>query len=116
VAIENPPRRRARLPDRESWCSRVCTKRDGGDVRGGSREGCGRGEPIASWRRSYRTTESRHRGCVEGWSSDITVYSWCTRTSTSAGREVEVRVKSADAAALAGRDEWIERALEEAVG
>ena len=73
------------------------------------------GSPIAAWRRRYRTTEStivtvleamgdRHPGVLVG----------SYPTFSPDGPEVEVVVKSADAAALADAAAWIEPALEEA--
>jgi molybdenum cofactor synthesis domain-containing protein len=76
-----------------------------------------RGEPIASWRRSYRTTESRIAPVLEAMEQrhpGVLVGSY--PHFDERGSEVEVVVKSADAAALAGATEWIERALEEAIG
>ena len=76
-----------------------------------------RGEPIASWRRSYRTTESRIAPVLEAMERrhpGVLVGSY--PRFDERGSEVEVVVKSADAAALAGATEWIERALEEAIG
>ena len=76
-----------------------------------------RGEPIASWRRSYRTTESRIAPVLEAMERrhpGVLVGSY--PRFDERGSEVEVVVKSADAAALADATEWIERALEEAIG
>jgi molybdenum cofactor synthesis domain-containing protein len=72
------------------------------------------GSPIAAWRRRYRTTEStivtvleamgdRHPGVLVG----------SYPTFSPDGPEVEVVVKSADAAALADAAAWIEPALDE---
>ena len=76
-----------------------------------------RGEPIASWRRSYRTTESRIAPVLEAMEQrhpGVLVGSY--PRFDERGSEVEVVLKSADAAALAGATEWIEQALAEVVG
>jgi molybdenum cofactor synthesis domain-containing protein len=76
-----------------------------------------RGEPIASWRRRYRTSESRIAPVLEAMERrhpGVLVGSY--PRFDERGSEVEVVVKSADAQALAGAAAWIERALEEAVG
>ena len=73
------------------------------------------GSPIASWRRTYPTTESRivdvlqemgrrHPGVLVGSYPSFFPH----------GSEVEVVVKSSDADALAAATTWIEAALEEA--
>ena len=76
-----------------------------------------RGEPIGTWRRSYRTTESRIAPVLEAMGErhpGVLVGSY--PRFDAGGSEVEVVVKSADARALAGAAAWIEQALEEAVG
>jgi molybdenum cofactor synthesis domain-containing protein len=76
-----------------------------------------RGEPIGTWRRSYRTTESRIAPVLEAMEErhpGVLVGSY--PRFDERGSEVEVVVKSSDARALAGATAWIERALEEAVG
>ena len=76
-----------------------------------------RGEPIGTWRRSYRTTESRIAPVLEAMGErhpGVLVGSY--PRFDERGSEVEVVVKSSDARALAGATAWIERALEEAVG
>jgi nicotinamide-nucleotide amidase len=72
--------------------------------------------PIASWRRRYRTTESRIVGVLEAMGQlhpGVLVGSY-PRFDTL-GSEVEIVVKSRDPAALAAAAEWIEAALEEAM-
>ena len=72
-------------------------------------------QPIAAWRRTYKTTESRivavleamgdrHPGVLVGSYPGFEV----------SGPEVEVVVKSSDPAALDAAVAWIERALEDA--
>jgi molybdopterin-biosynthesis enzyme MoeA-like protein len=73
------------------------------------------GSPIGSWRRKYRTTESRivtvlremgrrHPGVLVGSYPSFHPH----------GAEVEVVVKSSDPAVLAEAAAWIEAALDEA--
>jgi molybdenum cofactor synthesis domain-containing protein len=72
--------------------------------------------PIASWRRTYRTTESRIVGVLEAMEAEhpgVVVGSY--PSFPPHGSEVEVVVKSADPDALAAAAAWIESALEEAV-
>jgi molybdenum cofactor synthesis domain-containing protein len=72
--------------------------------------------PIASWRRRYRTTESRIVGVLEAMGQlhpGVLVGSY--PRFDSLGSEVEIVVKSRDPAALAAAAEWIEAALEEAM-
>ncbi len=77
------------------------------DVRGGA--------PIATWRRTYRTTEARIVDVLEEMTSrhpDVVVGSY---PSFDRGvSEVEVVVKSCDRGALAAATAWIEPALERA--
>jgi len=73
------------------------------------------GRPIASWRRRYRTTESRIVAVLEEMEAqhpDVLVGSY--PSFEPEGSEVEVVVKSSDPAALEAAAAWIERALEEA--
>jgi molybdenum cofactor synthesis domain-containing protein len=73
------------------------------------------GPPIATWRRSYRTTESRIIGVLEEMARrhpDVLLGSY---PSFEGGPEVEVVVKSGDAEALAAAIAWIEPELEAAV-
>ena len=73
------------------------------------------GEPIGSWRRVYRTTESRIAGVLEEMGKrhpGVSVGSY--PSFRPEGSEVEVVVKSADSAALAAATAWIEAALDEA--
>jgi molybdenum cofactor synthesis domain-containing protein len=73
------------------------------------------GSPIASWRRVYRTTESRIVGVLQAMEErhpEVLVGSYPSFEST--GPEVEVVVKSSDPAVLAAAASWIEIALEEA--
>jgi nicotinamide-nucleotide amidase len=72
--------------------------------------------PIASWRRRYRTTESRIVGVLEAMGElypGVLVGSY--PRFDALGSEVEIVVKSRDPAALASAAEWIEAALEEAI-
>jgi molybdopterin-biosynthesis enzyme MoeA-like protein len=72
--------------------------------------------PIASWRRCYRTTESRIVGVLEAMGElhpGVLVGSY--PRFDSLGSEVEIVVKSRDPAALASAAEWIEAALDEAM-
>jgi nicotinamide-nucleotide amidase len=72
--------------------------------------------PIVSWRRRYRTTESRIVGVLEAMGElhpGVLVGSY--PRFDAAGSEVEIVVKSRDSAALAAAAEWIESALEEAM-
>jgi nicotinamide-nucleotide amidase len=74
-----------------------------------------RGQPIASWRRRYRTTESRIVAVLEEMETQhpgVLVGSY--PSFEPEGSEVEVVVKSSDPAALEAAAAWIERALEEA--
>jgi molybdenum cofactor synthesis domain-containing protein len=73
------------------------------------------GGPIGSWRRSYRTTESRIVAVLEAMGErhpSVLVGSY--PSFDERGSEVEVVVKSADPEALAAATAWIESALEEA--
>jgi molybdopterin-biosynthesis enzyme MoeA-like protein len=74
------------------------------------------GAPIGSWRRTYRTTESRIVRVLEAMGErhpGVVVGSY--PSFPAQGSEVEVVVKSADPAALAAATAWIESALAEAV-
>jgi nicotinamide-nucleotide amidase len=71
------------------------------------------GSPIGSWRRTYRTTESRIVAVLEemeGRHPRVLVGSY--PSFHPHGSEVEVVVKSSDAEALAAATAWIESALE----
>jgi molybdenum cofactor synthesis domain-containing protein len=73
------------------------------------------GGPIGSWRRTYRTTESRIVAVLEAMGErhpGVLVGSY--PSFRPEGSEVEVVVKSADPEALAAAAAWIEAALEEA--
>ena len=73
------------------------------------------GVPIGSWRRTYRTTESRIVGVLEAMSErhpGVLVGSY--PSFQAEGSEVEVVVKSADPDALAAATAWIEAALKDA--
>ena len=73
------------------------------------------GEPIDSWRRTYRTTESRIAAVLEAMSERhpaVLVGSY--PSFPDGGSEVEVVVKSADPDALAAAAAWLEAALEDA--
>ena len=73
------------------------------------------GPPIGSWRRTYRTTESRIVAVLEEMEErhpGVLVGSY--PTFLPHGSEVEVVVKSSDPAVLAAAIEWIEAALDAA--
>jgi molybdenum cofactor synthesis domain-containing protein len=73
------------------------------------------GSPIGSWRRTYRTTESRIVAVLEEMDRrhpHVLVGSY--PSFHPHGSEVEVVVKSGDADALAAATAWIEAALDEA--
>jgi molybdenum cofactor synthesis domain-containing protein len=72
--------------------------------------------PIGSWRRTYRTTESRIVRVLEAAGHehpDVRVGSY--PSFSERGSEVEIVVKSSDPAALEAATAWIERALEDAI-
>ena len=74
-----------------------------------------RGLPVASWRRTYRTTESRIVGVLETVEREhprVLVGSY--PSFHPHGSEVEIVVKSSDPAALAAATSWIEAALDDA--
>jgi len=74
------------------------------------------GAPIESWRRRYRTTESRIVGVLvecEERHPDVLLGSY--PSFSPSGSEVEVVVKSSDARALAAAAAWLEAALDAAV-
>ena len=74
------------------------------------------GSPIAAWRRTYRTTESRIVGVLreaEERHPGVLVGSY--PSFDAQGAEVEVVVKSSDAEALGAASLWIEKALERAL-
>jgi nicotinamide-nucleotide amidase len=74
-----------------------------------------REHPIGSWRRTYRTTESRIVAVLEAMGDrhpGVLVGSYPSFDSD--GSEVEVVVKSNDQAALESAVAWLEAALEEA--
>lgn len=71
------------------------------------------GGPIASWRRTYRTTESRIVAVLEAMNErhpGVLVGSY--PSFRAEGSEVEVVVKSSDPDALAAAVAWIQPALE----
>jgi nicotinamide-nucleotide amidase len=73
------------------------------------------GAPIATWRRTYRTTESRIVDVLEEVTvrhPGVLVGSYPSFTDGAA--EVEVVIKSGDPGALAAATAWIEPALERA--
>ena len=73
------------------------------------------GAPIGSWRRTYRTTESRIAAVLVAMGERhpaVLVGSY--PSFRPEGSEVEVVVKSADPEALAAATAWIQAALEEA--
>ncbi len=72
------------------------------------------GSPIESWRRRYRTTESRIVAVLEAGGErhpEVRVGSY--PSFGPGGGTVEVVLKSADADALAAAAAWFERALDE---
>ncbi len=74
------------------------------------------GSPIATWRRTYRTTESRIVAVLEAMGERyprVLVGSY--PSFPEGGSEVEVVVKSSDPEALAAATAWVEAALEAAV-
>jgi molybdenum cofactor synthesis domain-containing protein len=74
------------------------------------------GGPIGSWRRTYRTTESRIVTVLEAMGErhpGVAVGSYPSFPPD--GSEVEVVIKSDDPDALAAATAWIEAALEEAM-
>ena len=74
-----------------------------------------RGGPIASWRRTYRTSESRIAGVLEAAGAQhpgVRVGSY--PSFHPHGHEVEVVAKSSDPHALAAAAAWLERELDEA--
>jgi molybdenum cofactor synthesis domain-containing protein len=72
------------------------------------------GSPIGSWRRTYRTTESRIVGVLEaGCERHPGVRIGSYPSFAPDGSTVEVVLKSADAKALAAAAAWFERALDE---
>ena len=73
-------------------------------------------QPIGSWRRSYRTTESRIVAVLEAAGEEhpgVLVGSY--PSFSPGGSEVEVVLKSSDAAALEAAARWIEVELDDAV-
>ena len=71
--------------------------------------------PIGSWRRRYRTTESRIVGVLEAMGTRHPTVRVGSYPSFDEGRsEVEVVVKSSDPAALEAAATWLEQALEDA--
>ena len=74
-------------------------------------------EPIGSWRRRYRTTESRIVGVLETAGEQhprVRIGSY--PTFDAQGSEVEVVLKSNDPAALEAAAAWMEAALAETAG
>jgi nicotinamide-nucleotide amidase len=73
------------------------------------------GAPIATWRRTYRTTESRIVAVLEEMSTRHPEVAVGSYPSFDRGvSEVEVVIKSCDQDALAAATAWIEPALERA--
>ena len=73
-------------------------------------------QPIVSWRRRYRTTESRIVAVLEEMETRHPRVRVGSYPSFQPHSEVEVVVKSSDPAALDAAAAWIERALERAIG
>jgi molybdenum cofactor synthesis domain-containing protein len=75
-----------------------------------------RGEPIASWRRSYRTGEGQIvRVLEEATRRHPAVSVGSYPRFLDDGPEVDVVLKSSDPSALASATEWVEAALDEAI-
>ncbi|MGH3102573.1 MAG: competence/damage-inducible protein A [Gaiellaceae bacterium] len=75
----------------------------------------GTGSPIGSWRRRYRTTESRIVGVLEAMARQHpSVLLGSYPSFSSSGPEVELVLKSSDPDELAAAAAWIESALDEA--
>jgi molybdenum cofactor synthesis domain-containing protein len=75
------------------------------------------GSPIGSWRRRYRTTESQIVGVLEAMDQRHPAVAVGSYPSfLPSGPEVEVVLKSADAAALEAAAAWIEPELAAATG
>jgi molybdopterin-biosynthesis enzyme MoeA-like protein len=75
------------------------------------------GAPIGSWRRTYRTFESRIVGVLKETEERHPFVLVGSYPSFEGGvSEVEVVLKSSDAAELAAAVAWIEPALEHATG
>jgi molybdopterin-biosynthesis enzyme MoeA-like protein len=73
-----------------------------------------RGEPIASWRRTYRTRESEIAALlVEAGDRWPGVLVGSYPTFTDEGPRVEVVVKSSDSLALEAASAWLASAIEE---
>jgi len=72
--------------------------------------------PIVSWRRLYKTTESRIVDVLEEMATRHPRVSVGSYPSFEPERTVEVVVKSHDPAALEAARAWIEPALDEAIG
>jgi molybdenum cofactor synthesis domain-containing protein len=74
--------------------------------------GLGGGSPIGSWRRTYRTTESRIVSILEAGGERYPAVKIGSYPSFGAdGSFVEVVLKSSDLAALAAAQAWFEQAL-----
>jgi molybdenum cofactor synthesis domain-containing protein len=72
----------------------------------------GGGSPIGSWRRTYRTTESRIVAVLEAGGGRYPAVKVGSYPSFGAeGSSVEVVLKSSDPAALAAAQAWFEQAL-----
>jgi molybdopterin-biosynthesis enzyme MoeA-like protein len=72
----------------------------------------GGGSPIGSWRRTYRTTESRIVAVLEdGGARHPAVKIGSYPSFGAGGSSVEVVLKSSDPAALAAAQAWFEQAL-----
>jgi nicotinamide-nucleotide amidase len=79
------------------------------DLRGGS--------PIGSWRRTYKTTESRIVAVLQAAGEQHPTVRVGSYPSFGAdGGRVEIVLKSSDPAALAAATAWLERALDETLG
>jgi nicotinamide-nucleotide amidase len=74
--------------------------------------GLGGGSPIGSWRRTYRTTESRIVAVLQdGGERHPAVKVGSYPSFGAGGSSVEVVLKSSDPAALAAAQAWFEQAL-----
>jgi molybdenum cofactor synthesis domain-containing protein len=75
------------------------------------------GSPIDSWRRTYRTTESRIVGVLVAFGEEHPAVRVGSYPSFGAeGSAVEIVLKSSDPAALVAATAWLERELEQLVG
>jgi molybdopterin-biosynthesis enzyme MoeA-like protein len=75
------------------------------------------GRPIGSWRRTYRTTESRIVAVLEAAGEqhpDVRIGSY--PSFGAEGSAVEIVLKSSDPKALAAAQAWLEREIDRLFG